>query len=201
MRTGVPSCLAAASDVADQEGDNDSAAPPIRPFGGVGRRVLVNVEGLDADGEDLGLLLQGDGMRLLAEAKLEAELSLTLCDSPFIRDLNSQWRGMDQETDVLSFPMDDDVILGDVVICVEVARRQAAERAYDLRDEARVLMVRAPWSQFALAARSLWVEAEPRWHHASRDPPSAERLVESCCHPPLRSLRPRRRRCMACSTC
>jgi probable rRNA maturation factor len=144
--------------MSDQGGDDeDDAAPPTRPFGAAGRRVLVNVEGLGPDEEDLGLLLQGDGMRLLGEAKLEAELSLTLCDGPFIRNLNSQWRGKDQETDVLSFPMDDDVILGDVVICVDVARRQAEEREYELRDEARVLMVRAP-------AATPWRTFTPQLH-------------------------------------
>ena len=32
------------------------------------------------------------------------ELSVTLCDDTVIRPLNSEWRGADKATDVLSFP-------------------------------------------------------------------------------------------------
>jgi probable rRNA maturation factor len=167
-------------------GHEDSPAPPPLSFGMAGRRVLVNVEGLGPDEEDLGLLLQDDGMRLLAEAKLEAELSLTLCDGPFIRELNSQWRGMDKETDVLSFPMEDDVVLGDVVICVEVARRQAEERAYDLRDEARVLLVRGAVAWLGVGCRSSNALV-PRLPSPA---PPAERLVSASYPPPAERAPP-----------
>jgi len=134
-RSGPPRCLTPVGDAGP-----DAAPPPrLRSFSVPGRRVLVNVEGLEADA--LASEFQEDAMALLVEAKLEAELSLTLCDGPFIQRLNAEWRGVDRETDVLSFPMDDDVIIGDVVVCVGVARRQADERGYELRDELRVLLV------------------------------------------------------------
>jgi len=53
-----------------------------------------------------------------------------------IRELNNQYRGIDNHTDVLSFPLiedfdevdpDDEYMLGDVVICLEKAREQAEE--------------------------------------------------------------------------
>lgn len=71
------------------------------------------------------------------------ELSLVLCTDAHIRSLNSQWRGMDKATDVLSFPQGDPdlVVLGDLVISLETAERQAMERGYALRDEVRVLLV------------------------------------------------------------
>ena len=129
--------------VLSSDDHDEEAGPPSATFLRTpAQRVLVNVERLGIEGQMLGLALEEDGLALLAEAKLDSELSLTLCDGPFIRELNTQWRGIDKETDVLSFPMDDDVILGDVVICVDVAQRQAWERDYELRDEARVLMVR-----------------------------------------------------------
>lgn len=53
-----------------------------------------------------------------------AELSIVLCDDPFIHALNRQWRGKDAPTDVLSFPMEDDDVLGDVVISIETAARE-----------------------------------------------------------------------------
>ena len=65
-----------------------------------------------------------------------AALSLSLVDDATIRSLNHQYRGRDAATDVLSFSLDGEAeagvvepLLGDVVISVETARRQAA--AYD----------------------------------------------------------------------
>lgn len=78
---------------------------------------------------------------LLRDAAVE--LSIVLCSDKFIRDLNSQWRQKDTATDVLSFAQNDPdgVVLGDIVISVDTARVQATERAYDLKDEIRVLLV------------------------------------------------------------
>ncbi|PSC68822.1 Haloacid dehalogenase-like hydrolase family isoform 2 [Micractinium conductrix] len=89
------------------------------------------------------------------------ELSLVLCDDAHIQELNKEWRGVDAPTDVLSFELedaeaeaedDDDYeeggspqlpinVLGDVVISLDTAARQAAERQYTMLDEARVLLV------------------------------------------------------------
>ena len=62
-------------------------------------------------------------------------LSLSLVGDDAIRSLNHRYRGKDKATDVLSFPLDDshegphERLLGDVVISIDTARRQAA--AYD----------------------------------------------------------------------
>ena len=78
----------------------------------------------------------------------QAELSVVLCDDAFIHDLNRQWRGKDAPTDVLSFAMgegeDADVnpeVLGDIVISVDTAARQAAELGHAPERELRVLLV------------------------------------------------------------
>lgn len=67
-----------------------------------------------------------------------SELSVVLCDDAHIQALNQEWRKKDAATDVLSFPMDDDMpegyparILGDVVISLDTAQRQAQERGCD----------------------------------------------------------------------
>jgi probable rRNA maturation factor len=77
-----------------------------------------------------------------------AELSIVLCDDAFIRSLNRDYRGLDEPTDVLSFPQDDGAandaapaILGDVVISLETAGRQARARRCTLVDEATALLV------------------------------------------------------------
>lgn len=99
----------------------------------------------------------------LASAVLEAEmvageLTLTFVDAAEIAALNAEYMGVEGPTDVLSFPMDDPhqavetsaptggaesvpVLLGDVVICPEVAARAAADHAGTLVDEIALLIV------------------------------------------------------------
>ncbi|GBG80940.1 hypothetical protein CBR_g31496 [Chara braunii] len=88
-------------------------------------------------------------MEAVEEAEeLEAvELSVMVCDDPHIQLLNKEWRGVDEATDVLSFAQEEmpegvkTLLLGDVVISVDTAQRQAQERKYSLHDEMRVLLV------------------------------------------------------------
>lgn len=93
--------------------------------------------------------LVADAARLLNHADLDAsELSLVLCDDAFIHELNRTWRGVDSATDVLSFAMGegDDAevnpeVLGDIVLSMETAARQADEHGHSLEAEVRVLLV------------------------------------------------------------
>lgn len=77
----------------------------------------------------------------------EAELSVLLCDDDTIRRLNHRYRRKDQPTDVLAFPMNEGAepsphsnLLGDVVISVPTARRQAAERDRPIVEEVTFLL-------------------------------------------------------------
>lgn len=66
------------------------------------------------------------------------ELSVVLCGDPYICKLNQEWRGKASATDVLSFPAVDwdDLIpgtplaLGDIIISLDTAHRQAEEQGY-----------------------------------------------------------------------
>lgn len=74
------------------------------------------------------------------------EVSITLTDDQTIRDINMQWRGKDKPTDVLSFPQEDSIgyryrILGDVVISLPYAKRQAEEIGLTYREEVLRLLV------------------------------------------------------------
>lgn len=83
-----------------------------------------------------------DAAALLTAVELaDAELSFVLCSDAHIQALNRQWRGKDAPTDVLSFPQEDEDVLGDLVISVPTAARQAQERGTPLQTELRVLMV------------------------------------------------------------
>jgi probable rRNA maturation factor len=68
----------------------------------------------------------------------QAELCIKLVDEQTIAELNEQWMDKDGPTDVLAFPMDElrpglvneepeEGILGDLMVCPAVARRQADE--------------------------------------------------------------------------
>lgn len=65
-----------------------------------------------------------------------ANLSMVLCDDSHIQQLNKEYRGKDCPTDVLSFEIPDEApslqlpvkLLGDLVISLDTASRQADER-------------------------------------------------------------------------
>jgi probable rRNA maturation factor len=98
--------------------------------------------------------------------KGDAELSMLFVDEQAISDLNQRFLGKAGPTDVLAFPIDDEpaesgrspdsggtgpgfssdpddvpTLLGDVVICPTVARRNAPEHAGTYDDELALLVV------------------------------------------------------------
>ncbi|MFH1466465.1 MAG: rRNA maturation RNase YbeY [Pseudomonadota bacterium] len=107
--------------------------------------VELSLEGVAEGGE----ALLADAEVLLTTTELaRAELSLVLCDDRFIQALNRDYRGKDAPTDVLSFAMregedadPDDPVLGDIVISLETAARQAAEHGHSTAREIQVLLI------------------------------------------------------------
>lgn len=83
--------------------------------------------------------------------KEEVEISVLLVDAPRIKELNSQFRNLDKETDVLSFPQEEGDylwpqaptgeprLLGDIVIAMDVAAKQAQEYGHSLTREVAFL--------------------------------------------------------------
>ena len=70
-----------------------------------------------------------------------AEVSVTFTDDEAIKELNRTFREKDASTDVLSFPMDEDDTLGDIVISIEHAIAQAREYGHSLEREIAFLTV------------------------------------------------------------
>ncbi len=107
---------------------------------------------IDARGIELDTM---KGLAALALATEDVasgtELSVLLTDDAAIRELNRAYRNTDAPTDVLSFAqMEGDAFvapdgigqhLGDVIISVETAQRQALEYGVTLQDEAGHLLV------------------------------------------------------------
>eukprot|EP00210_Caulerpa_lentillifera_P001233 g1189.t1 len=122
-----------------------------------------NSEGSDFNGTRLPNLittLQEDVMKALKYLvilhrkplkKEIVELSLILCNDRHIHDLNLKYLSVDGPTDVLSFPLDgieqDDgfpvMILGDIILSLETAEKQARAMGHDLISECRILIVHA----------------------------------------------------------
>jgi probable rRNA maturation factor len=118
---------------------------------------IANESGVDVDESDLAALARHvlDDMRVHPLA----ELSVLLIDEPAMTELHVRWMGEEGPTDVLAFPMDElrlpqpgghgdhgspdpdaaEVLLGDVVICPQVAAAQAAEAGQDVQDEIDLL--------------------------------------------------------------
>lgn len=97
----------------------------------------------------------------------DAELSMLFVDETAIAELNKRFLGKEGPTDVLAFPIDDDVyeggrlpdslgpagpaddvepsdlpvLLGDIVLCPAVAKRNAPEHAGTYDDEVALLVV------------------------------------------------------------
>lgn len=85
----------------------------------------------------------------LQQVREDAEISVLICDGPVIHELNRTYRGVDAETDVLSFALnegEDDVPeeemeLGDIVINLDRAEEQAAEYGHSREREVAYLAV------------------------------------------------------------
>jgi probable rRNA maturation factor len=92
---------------------------------------------------------------LAAHGKPAAEVSLILADDACIKQLNSDYRGIDQPTDVLSFALDEDPadlpiigtpeefpdLLGDIYVSVERAFEQAERYGHSPQREIAYLAV------------------------------------------------------------
>jgi probable rRNA maturation factor len=104
-----------------------------------GPRILVS------DRQDTPVDL--DGLAALAARTLEGEgrgdveLSLSFVASEEMEDLHVRFMGEAGPTDVLSFPLDEDGLIGDVVVCPSVAEAGAARNGGDAGDELRLLVV------------------------------------------------------------
>jgi probable rRNA maturation factor len=61
-------------------------------------------------------------------SKSKAELSVLFCGDARMRRLNRVYRGKDRSTDVLAFPAGSGALLGDIVVSVPYASRQARRR-------------------------------------------------------------------------
>ncbi len=119
---------------------------------------IANESGADVSEADLA----GLARHVLDEMRVHplAELSVLLVDEPAMTELHVRWMGEEGPTDVLAFPMDElrppqpggthadhgasepsgiPGLLGDVVICPQIAAAQARRARHSITDEIDLL--------------------------------------------------------------
>ncbi len=125
-----------------------------------------------------------------------AELSVLLCDDPTIHALNRDYRRKDKPTDVLAFALREGRdghlagdVLGDVVVSLDTAARQAREQGKSTRDEVRMLLAHGLLHLLGWDHRT---EAEDQKMRAEVD-----RLLAAVTRRELRASKPKPRRAPA----
>src|SRR5580693_2778620 len=140
---------------------NVSSPRPGRAGGKAARRGMsidiANEAGIDVD--EVGLAAVARFTLDQMQIHPLAELSVLLVDERTMTDLHERWMGEPGPTDVLAFPMDelrpphlggnradpepsaDPSLLGDVVLCPQVAAEQAAKAGHTTQEELELLCV------------------------------------------------------------
>jgi len=89
----------------------------------------------------------------LADSDRAVEISVTLTSDEHVRALNAKWRGKDKPTNVLSFPMADEMdftratiavtemLLGDIILAHGVCEAEAAAKGVSIDQHATHLIV------------------------------------------------------------
>ena len=78
---------------------------------------------------------------LNAIGKSESSATIAFVSDKRIRELNRQFRGFDKPTDVLSFPAEEELNLGDVAVSVDTAAIQAKENGLSFDQEIAQLIL------------------------------------------------------------
>jgi len=115
----------------------------------------VSIEVLNESGRELDVRRLAALSRFVMEQLRVhplAELCIKAVDEPTIAELNEQWMEKEGPTDVLAFPMDElrpglvnedpeEGVLGDLVLCLDVAARQGETAGHGTEAEVELLTV------------------------------------------------------------
>ena len=74
-------------------------------------------------------------------AEPDAEVSVVLTDDAEIHKLNREYRGKDSPTNVLSFELGDDLLLGDIYISIDTVAREAKESKISVSEHTAHMVV------------------------------------------------------------
>ena len=71
----------------------------------------------------------------------DSEVSITLVNDKQIHKLNKQYRGMDKPTNVLSFELGDDLLLGDIFISLDTVKKEAKQAGISVQEHTAHMVV------------------------------------------------------------
>ncbi len=114
----------------------------------------INYEEIEKN-EEYEELIQEIAEQCFKEEKLDKTdlyLSITLSNEEYIHRINKETRNVDKPTDVLSFPMfeKDEIpkektgipdVLGDIIICIPIVKKQAIEYGHSFKRELAYMLV------------------------------------------------------------
>ncbi|WP_341231217.1 rRNA maturation RNase YbeY [Nocardioides salarius] len=115
----------------------------------------MSIEVLDESGQQVDVRRLSTLSRFVMDrmhVHPQAELCIKAVDEATIAELNEQWMDKEGSTDVLAFPMDElrpglvdeepeEGVLGDLVLCPEIARRQGESAGHGTVAEIELLTV------------------------------------------------------------
>ncbi|MBM7509982.1 MULTISPECIES: rRNA maturation RNase YbeY [Nocardioides] len=115
----------------------------------------MSIEVLDESGQQVDVRRLSTLSRFVMDrmhVHPQAELCIKAVDEATIAELNEQWMDKEGPTDVLAFPMDElrpglvdeepeEGVLGDLVLCPEIARRQGESAGHGTVAEIELLTV------------------------------------------------------------
>ncbi len=99
--------------------------------------LLINKRGESVDFSWLGILQK----IVVRKFKIKKQISIALISSKEIKELNKVYRKKDSATDVLSFNLDSQEILGEIVICLDQAKINAKQKKNTIISELKLLTV------------------------------------------------------------
>ena len=82
-----------------------------------------------------------DFFQNLADEFTDKDIELLLVDNDEMRTINHEQRGYDKSTDVLSFPYDDENLLGTIIICIDYVIDGANQYNHSQKDELSLLFI------------------------------------------------------------
>jgi len=107
---------------------------------------MLNIENLTNLTININLL---EKISILLQKEFRfGEIDLTICNNQTIQQYNQEYRGKDMPTDVLSFPIENDIIMGDIemplgsiVISADFVKEKAKEFGHSNNDELSLLFI------------------------------------------------------------
>lgn len=96
--------------------------------------------------ENLGFDAIKIGQKIYAHVLKEFEdadgaICVLFADDEKLKTLNKTWRNIDKPTNVLSFPHENEQILGDIAISLETLQKEAIEQSKNLQDHFTHLLI------------------------------------------------------------